>query len=47
MFKPGTIPEDALIIPVQNVLYEHFLLRTDNCFVLIEAGIPLNLLIYR
>ncbi|KAJ8924784.1 hypothetical protein NQ315_000937 [Exocentrus adspersus] len=45
--KSPRIPNSALVIPVLNVSRENFLLRTDNCFVLRELGVPLEYLIYR
>lgn len=46
-YRLSQIPNSALIIPVLNVSYEHFILRTENCFVLQECGIPLEFLIYK
>lgn len=46
-YRIPQIPNTGLIIPVLNVSYEHFLLRTENCFVLQKCGIPLTSLIYR
>ncbi|KAJ8943921.1 hypothetical protein NQ314_009585 [Rhamnusium bicolor] len=45
--KIPEIDDSALVIPILNVSYENFLLRSDNCFVLQECGISLNFLIYR
>lgn len=42
-----TTSANTLVVPIQNVSAEYFLFRSDNCFVLKEAGVPLNLLIYR
>ncbi|XP_057652241.1 exopolyphosphatase PRUNE1-like [Diorhabda carinulata] len=41
------IPEDALVVPIQNVSKENFLIRSDNCNIYQEIGIPLGLLIYK
>ncbi|KAG5892913.1 hypothetical protein JTB14_006228 [Gonioctena quinquepunctata] len=41
------IAQCALVVPIQNVTYEQFLQRADNCLVYKEAGIPLDLLVYR
>ncbi|XP_018576374.1 exopolyphosphatase PRUNE1 [Anoplophora glabripennis] len=46
-YKIPQIPNSAIIIPILNVTYENFLLRTENCFVLQECEIPLTSLIYR
>lgn len=43
----ATKVSNAIVLPVQNVSSENFRLRTDNCFVLEEAGVPVNLLFYR
>nr|CAI5862241.1 unnamed protein product [Callosobruchus analis] len=45
--RHSKIPCNALVIAVQNVSKEHFLFRSDNCFVLQEQDIPLEYLIYR
>ncbi|CAH1170212.1 unnamed protein product [Phaedon cochleariae] len=38
---------DTLVIPVQNTTYANFLIRPDNCLIYEEAGIPLDLLVFR
>lgn len=43
----NAIPEDALVVPVQNVSKENFLIRSDNCHIYQEIGISLDLLIYK
>ncbi|CAH1957043.1 unnamed protein product [Acanthoscelides obtectus] len=45
--RDSNIPSNALVIAVQNVTKEHFLFRSDNCFVLQELNIPPDSLIYR
>ncbi|VEN59830.1 unnamed protein product [Callosobruchus maculatus] len=45
--RHSKIPCSALVVAVQNVSKEHFLFRSDNCFVLQELNIPLESLIYR
>ncbi|KAF7281141.1 exopolyphosphatase prune [Rhynchophorus ferrugineus] len=38
---------EYLVLPVLNVTRENFLLRTENCFVLEQAGIEIDNLIFR
>ncbi|XP_019766927.2 exopolyphosphatase PRUNE1 [Dendroctonus ponderosae] len=38
---------DRVVVPVMNVTRENFALRTENCFVLTQAEVPLDGLIFR